>query len=173
MGSDRRLNSVIPTNDGGYAAIGYKIEDNTHETWSNLLITKYDLNDETEWSNTISGYGDLYTLGKSAFNAITELVGGGYVVVGKNGSRYSDGRIVKYSEEGIQEWTSIISGTGDRPTEELSSVIATNDGGFIVVGDFNSMRLSLGGIELNNKSDYRITYSDGDYIYGYESIMVK
>ncbi len=119
-------------------------------------------------SNLIAKWGNLASQSDQKANyyhSVAEMSDGGYVVIGsfenkeldlgneiiiKNQGNY-DGMIIKYNEEGIAQWAKVIGGF---EYDEISSISETNDGGFIIGGNFRSSSIDLGnGRYLNNIGD--------------------
>ena len=157
------INSVLESNDGGYLAVGnftgnitlgqYVFESRGRY---DSCIVKYDKNNEIEWANSFGGNDYDY------IQLIVELKDGGYVVSGifesdniqigdyklqNQGDR--DSYIIKFSNEGEIEFVSLLGGNLD---DEISSITATNDGGYIVAGEFESSSITAGNYVLENSS---------------------
>ena len=160
------INLVAGTSDGGYIVGGY-FSSNSIDLGNGVslstkgaadgMIIKYDSEGEAEWARGIGGTSGDY------INSVAETSDGGYIVGGSfqesidlgNGVSLStkgasDGMIIKYNVNGEAEWAQGIGGTiGDF----INSVAATNDGGYIAGGYFNSSSVDLGnGVSLNNRS---------------------
>ncbi|MBR3613772.1 MAG: MucBP domain-containing protein [Clostridia bacterium] len=113
---------------------------------------------QADWSQAIGGEKDDVLLNVEATSD------GGYIVVGQfvsenielaNGeiinnknSTYSDGIIIKYSNDGEVEWAKSIGGDN---TEEIYTIQETSDGGYIITGTFTSTSIDFGnGVGLAN-----------------------
>ena len=165
------INTLIETNDGGYimgGCFGGKIElENNIALTSNDskwggntdgLIIKYNGSREAEWAQIISGE-HAENIKKIIQTDDGSIIVGGYFksksIDLDNGisltnkvqeNWYADGMIVKYSADGDVKWAKVIGGNND---DEINTVVYTNDGGFIVGGDFPSS-----SIELENGISY-------------------
>ncbi len=164
-----RITSVAATADGGYIAGGYFKETITLSDGETLtskgdydgLIIKYNREGQIEWTEQIGG---------SNWDKITSVAGtadGGYIAGGyfrdtitlSNGETLTskgdyDGLIIKYNREGQIEWTEQIGGSG---ADEITSVAATADGGYIVGLNFSSYIITLS----NGETLTRKGYTDG------------
>ena len=176
--SDDNIQSIVQTNDGGYVVganfnsgeiqIGKDRILNVGTTeYSEALIIKYTSEGEVEWVKGIKGSND------DKICSIDETQDGGIIAVGYSNSTkiqvgnifltnnsyntdYSDGIVVKFSAEGEVEWAKNIGAEYD---EQIKSVSSTNDGGFLVGGNFSSYEIQIGNDTLINKSP--VEYTDG------------
>ena len=192
--------SVTETSDGGYIAGGSYGESNIDlgngvrlngKKYGGMII-KYSNNGETEWAKCISGDGG------DCIESIIELDDGGYIAVGDFESRsislengisltnkgkraYNDAMIIKYSIEGDVEWA---KGIGGQEHDFIKLVESSNDGGYIIRGQFSdnngitsksvsSILIkydSLGNVEwyktMNADVESISRTSDGGYIVG-------
>ncbi|MBQ2937559.1 MAG: MucBP domain-containing protein [Clostridia bacterium] len=158
------INSVAETSDGGYIAGGYfksstiqvgnEILTNVSSGNADGMITKYNAEDEVEWTRSIGGSDNDF------IKSVLGTSDGGYIVGGVFSSSIiqienetltnagsSDGMIIKYTAKGEVEWTKNIGGSSD---EEINSVAETSDGGYIVVGGFSSSTIQVGNETLTN-----------------------
>ena len=165
---DDEIESVVETSDEGYIAVGYfksisiKLEAYTlNNTRGNGgyygyegMIIKYSSSGEVEWASSIGGSSIDYIFSVAATNDGGYIVGGSFssdeIQVGKdklinNGS--SDAIIIKYSSAGEVEW---VSSVGGNSSECIYSVVATNDGGYIAGGYFNSSSFQVGKYTVTN-----------------------
>ena len=167
-----KIESVVPTKDGGYIVGGYfkstKIDlENgvslTSKGNHNGMIIKYNPEGKAEWAKAIGGEKGEYIA------TVAETSDGGYIAGGyfysnsvdlgnginlynkSTSSYYSDGMIIKFNSEGTIEWA---QGIGGKTMEHITSVAETSDGGYIIGGYFDSTSVDLGnGISLTNKDD--------------------
>ena len=109
-----KANSIIQTDDGGYAVAG-AIEANSGDIWIIKLSEKGNL----EWDKVFGGF--YY----DEANSIIQTDDGGYAVAGTNA------QIIKLSEKGNLEWNKVFG--GDK-TATANSIIQTTDGGYAVAG---------------------------------------
>ena len=156
------ISSVATTSDGGYIVGGrFYSSDSIDLGNGNTLvgtksydgmIIKYNENGEAEWAHAIGG---------DNFDEITSVIetkDKGYIVGGhfysssinlgngltlKNNGQ-CDGILIKYNSEGKIEYTRVIAGV---ERDEIRSIVATSDGGYLVAGDFWS-----DSIELDDKT---------------------
>ena len=166
------IKSAILTDDGGYLLGGYFSYGNlifNSKTFYNSsgqdgLILKINSTGEIEWLDTIQGNKD------NLINSVAMTKDGNYLAVGsfisdtitigdetvdKNGkgintySDKSDALIVKYSSSGETMWIKTI---GARNSEGIESVVATEDGGFIIGGSFygDTSSITIDGNIINN-----------------------
>ena len=95
-----------------------------------------------------------------SINSITGTSDGGYIVGGYFAGKIDlgngvnlickgskDGMIIKYNASGEVEWAKAIGGYND----EIKTVVETNDGGYLVVGTFESSIDQGNGVNLTNK----------------------
>ena len=166
ISNDDRLTSIALTEDGGYIVGGYFYSSRmqvgdytlTNKGNSDAFLVKYDRNNEVEWASSFGGtnYEYLYSI------AVTE--DGGYIVGGQFNSsnmqlgNYTltrnggyDAYLVKYDINNEVEWASSF---GETSYERIQSIAATEDGGYIVGGYYNSSSMQLGDYTLTNKGNY-------------------
>ena len=161
-----QLLSVTATSDGGYVTVGYfnsstitvgeytLTRGGSSTSYSDGMIIKYNANNEVEWASKVGG-----TVNDCLYG-VTATSDGGYVAVGYFASGVitvggykltnaggKDGMIIKYSSNGTVEWASSVGGTTD---ETFNGVTATSDGDYVVVGDFYSQSITVGGYTLTN-----------------------
>ena len=159
-GYNDEIYSIAETVDGGYIVGGYFTGNITVGDYTltnnggpDGMVIKYDEEGEVEWASSIGGY---YT---DFINSVTETSDGGCIVGGyfcnsitigdytltSNGS--SDGMIIKYNSEGKVEWARSIGGISN---DEITSVSAISNGGYIVGGYFYSSSITVGDYTLTN-----------------------
>ena len=159
---DESINTVSATSDGGVVVGGYFESYELivgNEYLGNFgskdgIIIKYNKNGEVEWARSIG------EIDNDEIISITETSDGGIVVGGyfesyelivgnehlmNFGSK--DGVIIKYDKDGEVEWARKI---GDHDDESINTVLATNDGGIIVGGYFDSGFITVGEYTLTN-----------------------
>ena len=125
-------NSIIQTDDGGYAITGGS---NSYAGYySDVYMLKLNAYGNIEWTKTI-GTG----LGVTEGASIVQTKDHGYVITGSSdsaGSGYNmDVYVVRLDSVGNLRWTRTIGGSGDN---EGSSIIQTRDLGFAITGFTNS-----------------------------------
>ncbi len=179
--SDDIITTISETSDGGYVVAGNfksdiiqlgeneSLSNNTEK--NNGMLIKYNFQGELEWAKTIGGEGD------DNITAVTQLNDGGIIVSGYFDSSNLnlgtltlstkgnyDAMIIKYSKYGELEWAKDIGTNG---VENIMSITSSKDGGFVVIGEFESERLDLGqnNILESLNSDYinvmMIKYNSG------------
>lgn len=122
---------VKETSDGGYIITGYT---RSYGTMSgrNLLFLKTDSFGNLVWVNGYGGNND------EEGNAVVQTSDGGFVASGYTksyGSGGNDVYLIKVDANGNQLWDRVFGGTSD---EEAYSMVATNDGGFLIAGATSS-----------------------------------
>ena len=131
---DERFNSVIETSDGNIIAVGIADQENGNIKPAKGLIVKYDKNGNQLWANTIGGTS--YDL----FNSVIETSDNCYIVVGTFKSKdlenleingEADAIVFKYNSDGELLWKKSYGGSS---YDGFTSIIKSNDGGYIAVG---------------------------------------
>ena len=181
---DDSISSVATTSDGGYIVGGYFGESNYggnnltigENTLTSVLadglLIKYDSEGKAEWATNIGGTNNDY------INSVVTIEDESYIIVGsfyssnitvgkyiiKNNSSstsFQDGMIIKYKQVDLNDPTTIqaISVGGDY-SDQITTVTATSDGGYIAGGYFESPNIIVGEYILSNNSDYNVI--DGD-----------
>lgn len=154
------LHGLTNTFDGGYVLGGWSASgadyDKTEDRrgYRDYWVVKVDIDGTKVWDRAYGGSGvdELY--------ALTTSADGGYLLGGwsysddtgdKSEPRkgYTDFWMVKLNADGSKVWDKAIGGSG---YDDLSSLISTEDGGFLVGGRSN------GG--NGDKSEYTIGYAD-------------
>ncbi len=123
-------NSILQTNDGGYAILGYTSAYSTLGGYDMYLIKTNSLGD-TLWTKTFGGTG--YDIG----NELKQTTDGGFILVGyfSSISNGLDIYLVKTDSLGNVIWTRNYGGSSD---DLGQSVAQTSDGGYIIAGATNS-----------------------------------
>ena len=174
--SDDYIRSVAECRDGSYIVggdfnsssidLGNGISLNNQSSstsYNDGMIIKYNSSGEVEWAQGIGETGPDY------INSVAECNDGGYIVGGDfcsssidlgNGIRLTnhkensyDGMVIKLEETELPNPT-IVQGKeiGGDKIDQITSVVPTSDGGYIVGGYFNSSSIDLGdGVVLSNK----------------------
>ena len=170
--SDDYIRSVAECRDGSYI-VGGNFESTTINLENGISLTnkghpdgmviKYSQDGEVEWAQGIGETGPDY------INSVAECNDGGYIVGGDfcsssidlgNGISLTnhkensyDGMVIKLEETELPNPT-IVQGKeiGGDNIDQITSVVPTSDGGYIVGGYFNSSSIDLGdGVVLSNK----------------------
>ena len=159
------ISCITEAKDGGYIVGGYFSSDNidlengvvlNNNGYMKGMIIKYDGNGNIEWGNTVEG------IHSNGINYIVQtrdegVIVGGYFdnsniylenkVLLKN-KGYRDGMIIKYDESGEVEWGKAVGGSN---SDQITCIMETEDGGYIVGGYFSSDNIDLeNGVMLNN-----------------------
>jgi len=125
------LLSVQQTNDGGYIATGYtnsRIPD-VNDVW----MVKTDSTGNEQWDQTFGGGADDF--GKNIHQTVDE----GYIIVGVTESFSAgirDVLLIKTDSTGNEQWHQTF---GDDGWNEGYSLKQTNDGGYIIIGNTESL----------------------------------
>jgi len=121
-------NSIIQTNDGGYAVTG---ETQSYGNGSSdMFIAKYTDDGTLSWDQTWGGTGNNFG------SSVVQTSDNGYAVVGSTqdeGAGDIDMFITKYAANGDLSWAKTWGGID---YYYGNSIIQSSDGGYIVVGDF-------------------------------------
>ena len=187
-----RLKDVTKTQDGGYIATGYFNSDiieisrretdnglpirlsNSGNNTSDGIIIKYTSSGQIEWAKSVgmaqadelNGVKEIQDDGYIAAGFFTDenLVipakdtkGGTEIILTNNGS--IDGMIIKYTLDGQVEWAKSIGNNG---WDYIYRITASEDGGFVIVGSYNSASITIpaeetvgnAAITITNKGTY-------------------
>jgi hypothetical protein len=122
--------SIITTLDGGYAIAGYTTSFgiNGFEFW----LVKTDSNGVMQWDKTY-GRGGPQWESNEAYSVIATL-DGGYAIAGYTwsyGAGMADYWLIKTDSLGNVQWTQTYGGDN---VDKAETVVATPDGGYILVG---------------------------------------
>lgn len=155
-------NSVVKTEDGGYAVLGYTqsndgdITDKPNDDFD-YWVMKFNSNDELEWNKTYGGTLD------DRGNKIIQTHDGGYAIVGNSQSSDNDATqnagsydfwVVKLTSYGVVSWEKSIGYTG---SDKGLSLIQTADNGYLLSGVID---VTASGGAGNSKA---ILHAGGDY----------
>ena len=148
-GSDDRANAIQLTTDGGYIVAGSTSSNNgdvtgnhgTNDAW----IVKLDSNGAIQWQKALGGNGSDHA------KSVQRTKDGGYILAGytysyRNGYEGYNDRcdywILKLDINGTLQWQRSIGG---QYTDIAYAVQPTIDGGYIVVGESNSLDGNITG----------------------------
>ena len=157
--------SVIKTQDGGYAVVGYTqsmdgdIEGKFNESFD-FWFLKFNEFNELEWQKTYGGSDD------ERASDLIQTNDGGYAVIGKSKSNdgdvsenagYEDFWIIKLDSYGSILWEKSFGYSGiDTP----NSIIQTNDQGYLITGVLDVSASNGQGSRLSN---VQARHAGGDY----------
>ncbi|MBC8046058.1 MAG: T9SS type A sorting domain-containing protein [Fimbriimonadaceae bacterium] len=153
-----------PTISGGYILAGYtqSTDDDVTETIGALdfWIAEIDADENILWEESYGGSENDYC------RAIEPTGDGGWIVVGStlssdgditDNSGNKDGWVIKINSTGGLEWQNTFGGEAE---DQLNNVVATSDGGYLLVGGSKS---TTGDVETNNGlDDFWILKIDAD-----------
>ena len=173
------INLVASTSDGGIIAGGtfksdkiqvgdYTLTNSYRNSYDGMII-QYSAKGEVEWVRSIGESNDDY------IESVASTSDGGYIVGGmfssssiqigdytlKSKGSY-DGMIIKFEKkELVNIDITKAEGIGGDNGDEITSVVETNDGGYIAGGAFKSDEIKVGNYILTNSS------------YSYDGVIIK
>ena len=164
--SDDNIRSVAATSDGGAIVGGHFESDEiqvgdytlTNSGSSDGMIIKYNAEGEIDWARSVGGSDSDEIWAVAATSNGGYIAGGNFwsdeIQVGEykltnNGTW--DGMTIKYGEEGEVEWARSIGDTGH---DHIWAAAATEDGGVIVGGYFESRSIQVGDYILESQDSY-------------------
>ncbi len=156
--------SVVKTNDDGYAAFGFTQSNDGDITDKPVIgydywLVKYDSNDQMLWSKTFGGTGD------DRGNTLIATNDNGFLLIGASRSNDEDVTtnfgaddfwIVKLDALGNITWEKTFGFSG---FDRAYSAIQTNDGGYLITG---SLDVTASNLQGNDRST-RQAHAGGDY----------
>src|SRR6218665_822688 len=118
---------MIPTNDGGYAMIGYSAP-NYSTSPTKIYLVKTQASGDTSWTRSYGGLGNEHGA------SIVQTAAGNYFIGGR--TKYSsngqfDFYLMKTNAAGDTLWTKKYGGSGN---EEITSIVQSSDGGIVMAG---------------------------------------
>jgi hypothetical protein len=131
----------IPTADGGYAAVGVNSGTGTNGFYD-IYLVKYDANLVKQWEKSLGGQS--YEIG----NSIQQTADGGYIIGGQTysyGAEDGDYYLIKTNSLGVKQWDHTYQYPG---IQECHYAQITPDGGYILVGDADSLPNGLGDTDI-------------------------
>jgi hypothetical protein len=154
-----RARLMVPSSDGGYAIVGYSM--NEDDEYYKTFLVKTLSNGTLDWSQTYGGPSRQYAYSAVATND------GGYAVAGyirPSVTYNSYVYLIKTSADGSHSW----SKTYDCGIESSRgySVIQTSDGGYAITGVAESMATLL-KVDANGTLQWSKTFNLGSETYGY------
>lgn len=156
-------NAVLATNDGGYAILGYTTStdgdiENKTQSDSDLLLLKYNAQDELQWSKIYGGTLD------DRGNEIIQTADNGYIIFGfsrsndgdvTNNEGNSDFWVAKLDPSGTILWEKSFGFSG---RDNGVSLTPTTDNGYLIVGELD---VTASGGQGNSRNTNR--HAGGDY----------
>jgi len=155
--SQKSINSIAATPDGGYIVAGGKQADDPSGLGVDYWIVKLDNIGRQEWDSTFgSSYGVGSNSNSTGASCVAVAPDGGYIVVGSviiddgnYAGSYSLGNndimILKLNSLGGIEWKKSFGGSEQ---EKAISVAVTQDGGYIVAGSASSQNGDVKGVRV-------------------------
>ncbi|MDR0956107.1 MAG: hypothetical protein LBM73_03210 [Candidatus Nomurabacteria bacterium] len=162
--SDEHFNRVIPTDDGGWLAVGASnssvIDDQTNQGGYDALIAKFDAKCDTQWTKLVGGSG----VGDNFSNVAK--IDGGYVAVGQFGAGITAPSIsglesagsdvqseaIKFDDFGNIAW-------GIKLDSDSNYALASNGSDQFVVGDNESNNPFVTAYDNNGNQLWQKSYS--------------
>ena len=167
------ISNIINTKDNGIIVCGdiysteIEIGENTFFNEPNLneiyehfaILVKYNALGNIEWSKSIIGKNDV-TITTIKENRDTSIIVGGTFCgtiqindsILKNepieGTYYSDGMIIKMSNNGEFQWAKAIQGDN---TESIKKVVELDNEDYIAIGNYNGSYVKIGEFILENE----------------------
>lgn len=156
---DDTLKKIVPAEDGGYIAIGFSmaksgIYADVNKSWNNFgNVLKFSEDGKLEWVYSAGGDGQI------DFADVIELKDGSIVAAGYTLATDTDAPlrcklnsslIVKLSADGEYIWSYSFPGDENSNGDYISSLCATDDGGFLAGGRADS----TSGFFTGTQSDY-------------------
>ena len=167
--TEDRINKVIETKDKGYIAVGQFSRPTVdlgndiilqNKGYRDGVIIKYNEEGKTEWAKGVGGSES------EEIKAVVETMDGGIIVGGLFNSnsidlesqvvlskkgRHADGMIIKFNEVQVPEVViKQAKGIGGSESDNIESVVATKDGGYMIAGYFGGSSIDLGNGEVLN-----------------------
>ena len=173
--SAEQILTVAETNDGGYViggnfysssiTIGDYTLENKNQGYRNsdAFIVKYNPEGEVEWAESFGGNNN------DTITSVAATADGGYIVGGTFYSNsiaidnylflneytsYSNVMLIKYNSNNEIEWATSYDNNGGFPDEKITSIVATEDGGYVVGGTFQG-KLKIGNFILDCGNDVK------------------
>jgi len=171
--------SIITTTDGGYVLTGWTYSNDGDFSGMNkgdyeIFVMKLNSNGEIEWKKTFGGSGTDWGF------SITTTNDGGYVLTGYTKSNDGDFSgmnkgdrdifVMKLNSNGDTVWKKAFGGSN---LDNGSSIVTTNDGGYVLTGetrsndgDFNGMSkgsVDIFVIKLNSNGNLNNTTSINEF----------
>lgn len=138
--------SVEQTNDGGFIFCGSTVIDRSNLTEIDALLIKTDSNGNLEWERI---YGEK---NEGGANSVRQTKDGGYIVTGE--VQFSDVNVdallIKTDANGTIEWEMAYGGS---LYDAGWDVTQTSDGGYLIVGEFQSKSIDLLVIKTDRHGD--------------------
>jgi hypothetical protein len=145
--------SVIQTEDGGYALLGYTtIPGNGYDYW----LLKTDSDGNAEWNQTY-GYSGLTEDAFSIVQASDGYILGGYAQ--ESGKSTINMWLIKTDLAGVVQWDKTFGGSGD---DRIYSIVKTSDGGYALGGytssEYGDLDVWLVKVDSEGNAQWNKTY---------------
>ena len=165
--ADERSNSIIQTQDGGYAVLGFSFSSDGDITnnagLQDYWLAKLDANGTISWQKSFgypgadSGVSVIQTndQGYLVTGVLDVTASGGEGNTARNSNRHAGGDYwaLKLNSSGDIEWSKYFGGNF---TDTPENVIQTEDNGFIIVGGSDSIDTDVS----NNIGTYEVFFGD-------------
>jgi hypothetical protein len=138
---------LVQTADGGYALTGLtetRTSGSNYDAW----LVKTDADGNEQWDKTFGDGGERLDYA----HVVVQTADGGYAIGGGTtsfGAGGQDAWIVKTDAAGTMLWNKTYGGA---TTDELNSMIQTNDGGFALAASYGLVKTDSYGNEQWNKT---------------------
>ena len=150
----------VITADSGYAAVGYNV--NIGAGSQDVCLIKTDKSGVLEWARNYGG------VNQETASSVALTQDGGYILCGYTnsyGAGFDDIYVIRTDSVGGVVWAKVFGSPG---SERGHEVIATNDGGFVVVGGTygfgaGSMDAYLLKLDLNGNVEILKAYGGAGY----------
>lgn len=137
---EAEFEGVIQTTDGGYACVGLNKTAGTQ--YYDVYLVKFNSSGAIQWQKNIGGQS--YEIG----NSIQQTSDGGFIISGQTysyGNLDGDYYLLKTDSTGNMQWQKTYANPG---IQEAHYAQITPDGGFIIVGDADSLSNGLGDTDI-------------------------
>lgn len=139
-GGIQEIEAIVQTSDGGYAAVG--INYGTGSLYYDMWVVRLDANGDSLWTKNVGG--GSFEIG----NSIQQTADGGFVIAGQSysyGAENGDYILYKLDANGNVQWYRNYDMPG---LQECHYVQPTTDGGYVLVGDADSIPNNLGQTDI-------------------------
>ncbi len=137
LGDDTRVHSVRQTSDGGFILAGQAWLGSPTFGSYDMYLVKTDAAGNVQWQRTFE-YNDNFSPGADVALSVQQLPDHGYIIGGTTNSSVWASYLIRTDSLGTPVWSRVYDTLS---VNECTDVIATSDGGFLLVGgrvDFNT-----------------------------------